>query len=247
MLARGLAGFARGAMPRVQRVCTARRIGYAVGAMGKAEIVAAELAGGNAVDKAGFPRETAWDAAQPIRFAADWRGENSDEARATEVRALWSDSALYLKFVCRYRTLTVWPDSEPDGRRDLLWDRDVAEVFLQPPGYALRHYWEYEVSPNGMWIDLEILADGKHDAQSGMKSRVRVNQAQEIWTAEIVLPLRVMATAFDPKESWRVNFFRVEGEREPRFYASWQATLTPQPNFHVPDKFATLRFAPAAK
>ena len=38
---------------------------------------------------------------------------------------------LWLRFRCRYRTVTVFADSEANGRRDQLWDRDVAEVFLQ--------------------------------------------------------------------------------------------------------------------
>jgi hypothetical protein len=35
-----------------------------------------------------------------------------------------------LKFVARYRLITVFHDADPVGRRDKLWDRDVAEVFF---------------------------------------------------------------------------------------------------------------------
>ena len=56
----------------------------------------------------------------------------------------------------KYRDITVFTDAKPDGRRDQLWDRDVAEVFLQPDPSQLRHYKEFEVSPNGFWIDLDI-------------------------------------------------------------------------------------------
>ena len=48
---------------------------------------------------------------------------------------------------------------------------------------------------------------------------------------------------FDPSKVWRVNFFRVEGPSEPRFYASWQPTKTPVPQFHVPEVFGKLVFA----
>jgi len=37
-----------------------------------------------------------------------------------------------------------------------MWDRDVAEAFLQPTGSPANSYKEFEVSPNGLWIDLEI-------------------------------------------------------------------------------------------
>jgi hypothetical protein len=44
---------------------------------------------------------------------------------------------------------------------------------------------------------------------------------------------------------WRVNFYRVEGASEPRFYAAWRPTNTPQPNFHVPEAFGGLVFTEA--
>ena len=47
-------------------------------------------------------------------------------------------------------------------------DRDVAEVFIQTDTSQARRYWEFEISPNGMWIDLEISPEGKRDPASGM-------------------------------------------------------------------------------
>jgi alpha-galactosidase len=75
-----------------------------------------------------------------------------------------------------------------------------------------------------------------------MKSRVVLDERRKIWTAEIALPMRSLAPAFDPKKDWRVNFFRVEGPTEPRYYSSWRLTRTPQPNFHVPEAFGRLCF-----
>jgi alpha-galactosidase len=93
-----------------------------------------------------------------------------------------------------------------------------------------------------MWIDLEISPDGKRDPRSGMKSRVVVDELQKVWTAELALPMRRVVNVFDPSAEWRVNFFRVEGATEPRFYSSWRPTCTPEPNFHVPEAFGLLRF-----
>ena len=193
-------------------------------------------------DRRGFPPEEAWNSAPPISFDADWKGENGDPLRETEVRLLWTRETLFLRFRCRYRDLTVFPDSEPDGRRYELWDRDVAEVFLQPDSSKPDRYWEFEVSPNGMWIDLDIAPGEKRNPHSGMKSRVRVDEGHKIWTAEIALPMTSLTTGFDPSATWRANFFRVEGPTEPRFYSSWQPTGTPHPNFHVPAAFGKLRF-----
>src|SRR5579864_5503037 len=95
------------------------------------EITAARVASEIRLDAAGPAKE--WESAEPIRFSADWQGKNADSALETEVRVLWSPKMLYLRFVCHYRELFVFDDSDPNGRRDYLWDRDVAEAFLQPP------------------------------------------------------------------------------------------------------------------
>jgi alpha-galactosidase len=222
-----------------------RQFRYAVFNMKKASdtentIVAKELTGD--LERGGFPDADSWKLAAPIRFASDWRGKNEDLARGTQVRVLWNAQSLFLQFVCRYRTLTTFEDGHPNGRRDQLWDRDVAEVFIQTDSNQPRRYLEFEVSPNGMWIDLEISPEGKRDPRSGMKSQVAVNESEKLWTATIVLPMHALAHNFDPNSEWRVNFFRVEGPTEPRFYSSWRPTHTPQPNFHVPEAFGKLLF-----
>jgi alpha-galactosidase len=183
-----------------------------------------------------------WQAARPIRFHSDWQGKNPDPALETEVRVLWSPASLYLKFVCRYRELFVFEDSDPSGRRDHLWDRDVAEAFLQPDPSVERRYKEFEVAPNGMWIDLDISPSGLADLKSGLTRSVHVHAPRKIWTAELAIPMRSLTANFDPKKVWRANFYRVEGNAEPRQYMAWQPTHTPQPNFHVPKAFGRLRF-----
>ena len=198
------------------------------------------------LDADGFAPANAWALAQPLRFASDWRGENTDLARETEVRLLWTNENLYLRFRCSYRTLTVFADGgDSNGRRDQLWDRDVAEVFLQTDASQPRRYWEFEVSPNGKWIDLEISPEGKREPGSGMKSRVVIDEPENIWAAELALPMDKLVKVFDSSAEWRANFFRVEGATEPRFYSSWRPTHTPQANFHVPEAFGTLRFQKA--
>lgn len=189
-----------------------------------------------------FPSTVDWDTAPAICFSADWRGENCDPTRETEVRLLWSPQMLYLYFTAKYRVITVFTDSDPDGRRDQMWDRDVAEAFLQPPGSALRHYKEFEISPNGLWIDLGIAPGEKRNLQSGLRRRAAIDEAAKIWRAELAIPMNSLTPNFDPSAEWRANFYRVEGPAEPRFYSAWRPTRTPQPNFHVPEAFGCLVF-----
>jgi len=64
-----------------------------------------------------------------------------------------------------------------------------------------------------------------------------------VWSAEIAIPMKALVANFDSAKSWRVNFFRVEGAAEPRFYSAWRPTHSPEPNFHVPEAFGHLSFA----
>jgi len=205
----------------------------------------------NTISALGAPRAIPLDARNPapewtqapaITFCADWQGRNADPARQTEVRALWTEATLYLRFVCRYRELFVFDESDPNGRRDHLWDRDVAEAFLQPDPSRPRYYREFEASPNGMWIDLDVFPGGISDLKSGLQRSVWLDRARHTWAAELAIPMPALTTNFDPTAVWRANFYRVEGNKEPRFYSAWQPTKSPQPNFHVPEAFGYLCF-----
>lgn len=158
------------------------------------------------------------------------------------MRLLWTENTLYVRFRCRYCTIHVFQDTEQNGRKDELWDRDVAEVFLQPDQFGEKYYKEFEVSPNGQWLDLDITPEGLGYIASGMQSSVRVDESRRQWTAELAIPIGAITEQFDPAQPWRVNFFRCEGSDPQRFYGAWQPTCTPVPNFHVPQKFGWLRF-----
>jgi alpha-galactosidase len=197
-----------------------------------------------------------WQSAEAVRFASDWQGKNFDPSLETEVRVLWSPERLYLRFVCRYRELFFFDDSDPNGRRDQLWNRDVVEAFLQPPDLAAKSnvsvstsryrafYKEFEIAPNGSWIDLDISPSGLADLESGLTRSVHIDRAQRIWTAELAIPMNALTANFDPDAEWRANFFRVEGKVEPRTYMAWRPTHTPQANFHIPEAFGVLKFEP---
>ena len=225
----------------------------------QSEIIASRVSSEIRLDAANSAAE--WQSARPVGFCSDWQGKNPDPALDTEVRVLWSPTALYLRFACRYREMSVFEDSDPSGRRDHLWDHDVAEAFLQPdlgseggdtrvdaPAEAgvdaqrYMFYKEFEIAPNGMWIDLDISPSGLSDLKSGLTRSVQVDARRKIWTAELAIPMSCLTAHFAPNRVWRANFYRVEGKSEPRQYLAWLPTHTPQPNFHVAKAFGRLRF-----
>lgn len=232
-----------GGEPNSRAFCSEERCVAEQAAVNSLRTVVATLYNGT-LDDSGFPMANSWNIAHPVHFDADWQAKNADPKRSTEVRILWTPETLYLKFVARYKVITVFNDAEPNGRRNKLWDRDVAEVFLQPDPSTLRHYKEFEVSPNGYWIDLDINDRALADLKSGLIRRVHLDEAAKTWTAELAIPMKSLVQRFDEHATWRINFYRVEGAAEPRFYSSWQPTNTAQPNFHVPELFGYLKFAP---
>ncbi len=193
-------------------------------------------------DLQGFPEAISWNKANAISFDHDWKGENPTPGVATEVRLLWTPETLFLRFFSKYQTLNIYADARSDGWRDQLWDRDVAETFLQPDYQDPLKYKEFEVGPNGFWIDLDISHGAKEELRSGLKRRVVLDERGKTWTAELAIPMKSLTTTFDPAQDWRANFYRVEGTGEPRFYSAWSPTRTELPNFHVPGAFGTLSF-----
>ena len=209
---------------------------------GKPTLTAVAVRLTEGTDKQGFPTATSWNKAGAVMFDHDWKGQNSTPPLATEVRLLWTPETLFLRFVSKYQSLNTFPDARNDGWRDQLWDRDVAETFLQPDDTDPLKYKEFEVSPNGFWIDLDISHGAKQELESKLKRRVVLDEKGKSWTAELAIPMKSLTETFDAKHDWRVNFYRVEGAKEPRFYSAWSPTGTAEPNFHVPGAFGTLAF-----
>ena len=192
------------------------------------------------LDTSGLPEGAAWTDIAPVTFCSDWRAENPDSDRQTQVQFLWSPDSLFLRFHCRYRETFTYPG--PPTRRDRLWMRDVAEVFIRPETWEPSHYLEFEISPNGDWLDLDISPGHKSILCCDLKSRVASDRRHHTWTAEMAIPMSCFAQSLDPGQAWRLNLFRIEGRDPNRFYSAWIPTYTPQPNFHIPEVFGVLRF-----
>ena len=189
------------------------------------------------------PDKPLWRKARPVIFQHDVNGDPLVN-HLTVVRAAWTADELWLLYACSYDTLTIGPDPQTSKETNRLWEvSDVAEVFIAPnPGDILR-YKEFQVSPAGQWVDLEIDREAKkYDAtwNSGFRSATRIDSARRVWWAEMAIPLR----AFGPQPPtpgarWRLNFFRLE-QGPPKRSIVWQPTH--QPSFHVPQAFGWLAF-----
>src|SRR5262249_3464039 len=107
-----------------------------------------------------------WKAADWSEFSHSMSGKTVYPEQATRVASLWTDKYIYFAFTCKYDELNVFDGEDIAKERWELWNRDVAEVFLNPQPERQLHYYEFEVAPNNQWIDLEITRGEKpnHDS-----------------------------------------------------------------------------------
>ena len=189
-----------------------------------------------------------WARSRPVRLAQYWSGADAPQARHAEARLLWDDVALCARFVCEQREPLVVSANPQRGRKTMgLWDRDVCEMFVAPVANDPSRYFEFEVAPTGEWLDLALrmTAEGRAtdwDFYSGMSAAARVSSGSVIMAMRV--PWEAFGAAPAPRagERWRVNLFRCVGAGETRGYIAWQPTFTPEPSFHVPEKFGHLLF-----
>lgn len=187
----------------------------------------------------------AWESCQPVKIEYYWSGEPAPLTRHAEARICWSDEALHVRFVCEQHEPLIVTDNPDTNKKTLgLWDRDVCEIFLAPDPKHPERYFEFEAAPTGEWVDLGIVVtpagrETDWDYQSGMEAAARQSKP-------MIVAIRIPWSDSIPKpekgDEWRANVFRCVGPEAPERYLAWRPTRTPEPNYHVPEVFGSLRF-----
>jgi hypothetical protein len=188
----------------------------------------------------------AWDNCMPVKIERLWSGDPARGSRHAEARLCWSDEALHVRFVGEQHEPLVVADSPITDRKTLgLWDRDVCEIFVAPDPAHPERYFEFEAAPTGEWVDLGLVvtSTGREtdwDFNSGMEAAARIEPKS------VKIGIRIPWSDAIPKPAkgdvWRVNVFRCVGPEAPERYLAWRPTHAPEPNYHVPEAFGTLRF-----
>jgi hypothetical protein len=139
------------------------------------------------------PRSPMWQKVKPVSMTKDCSKTLDYPDLKTEIRGFWSNTDLYLLFVCPFRSLNLFLPAQNDQPRRGLWDRDVVEMFLGDDWENIRHYREYEIAPTGDWIDLAIDLDHRgqnRDWRSGWKTLARIDESAKVWYAAAKIPLQ---------------------------------------------------------
>ncbi len=187
-----------------------------------------------------------WEKAKAVSIEKYWSGENAPAGRQARAKLLWSNNALYVRFEANQtEPLVVNETPNLTSKTKGLWDRDVCEIFVAPNREEPNKYFEFEIAPNGEWIDLAIrqLADRREtdfDYNSGMQSAAKIEKDK------VLMAIKIQWKAFGktPKANdiWKGNLFRCVGSGETRGYLAWSPTKTEIPNFHVPEAFGEFEF-----
>ncbi len=165
----------------------------------------------------------------------------------SEARSRWTDKNLYFLFSGPFESQVLKPDPDTITETYRLWEWDDFELYIGSNFEKINLYQEFEVSPQGEFLDLDINSEipraGHNDERlwnSGFVVKARVDQVNKIWYAEIRVPIseidkRVPAAG----NEFRVNIYRLQGPQDNRDFLAWRPTGVWNP--HHPEVFGIMR------
>ncbi len=186
-----------------------------------------------------------WKDAGVTRMTHSARGELTP-GHETEIRARWTPKYIYFLFTCPYEQLHLKPNPSARTETNKLWEYDVAEVFIGADFEKIWQYREYQVSPQGEWVDLDIdrkepKAEGGWLWNSGFEAAAKIEESKKQWIGAMKIPIssitgKKIAKGFE----FRANFYRISGPPPKRRFVAWRPT-GPSGNHHIPEAFGILK------
>lgn len=193
------------------------------------------------------PDSPFWRGAEAISYNSDTDGQPASKREST-VLARWTHDNLYFLFICPYQQLHLKPDPDTRVKTNGLWNWDVAEAFIGSNFQDINLYREFEISPQGEWLDVAIDLNhpshiGDFNWNSGLLASARIDREHKVWYGFLRIPYSAVDTRpAAAGNTLRINLFRCWGEEPHRTLLAWRPTM--KPNFHVPEAFGILELAP---
>jgi hypothetical protein len=194
-------------------------------------------------DPAADPASPEWTGIKGVEATKGFFGEDVILPN-TQIRSRWTEKNLYLLFSCPYQKLHLKPDPDTTSKTNELWNWDVAEAFIGSDYLKISRYKEFQVSPQGEFVDLDIdLSDQKAkkgiEWQSGFTVAAQVDEKHNIWYGEMKIPFLSLDVK-SPKsgDELRIGLYRIEGSEPHRIHVAWRPTGAN--TFHVPSAFGSL-------
>ncbi len=190
------------------------------------------------------PNSALWKDA-PAVFSERSAKDTETPGHKTEFRSRWTEKNLYFLFICPYEELYLIQNPVTDKETNKLWDRDVAEIFIGADFEKIWQYREYQVSPQGEWVDLDIdrktpKPEGGWRWDSGYKVAAKIDKEKKVWYGAMKIPVAsITDKPIKPGFEFRANYYRLQGP-PPRKSIAWRPTGTTG-NHHIPESFGLLR------
>jgi hypothetical protein len=190
------------------------------------------------------PKSPVWADAPRVAASRDYLNQPL-AGPPTEIRSRWTKDHLYLFYTCPYDELNLKPNPNRSVKTAQLWDWEVAEAFIGWDYDHIGQYKEFQVSPQGEFIDLDINRDDPKAQQfmawnSGMTVNARIDADAKIWYGVMKIPWRAIDTRTpEPGRELRIGLYRIAGKDPNKKFYAWRPTGST--SFHVPKAFGTLR------
>lgn len=189
------------------------------------------------------PNAVQWKNVKPVIASTDRYGKPVPGHR-TELRSRWTKDFLYILYVCPYEKLYLKPGPTTAEETNKLWDWDVAEAFIGSDFQNINRYKEFQVSPQGEWVDLDIdrvtPISEAWKWNSGFQVKARIDEKKKIWYGEMKIPMEsIDSRPAAAGNELRCNLYRIQGPFEPqRKHVAWNPVNAE--SYHTPGAFGRL-------
>lgn len=188
-----------------------------------------------------------WDWTQAVTLPPLRLADGSAPARQqTVTRVCYNRQALFVRFDCE--DMEIW--GTYTQRDDPIYDEEVVEVFIAPGDGTPVDYYEFEVSPDG--VLLEVLAHNPTGDRAqmrldftwdcaGLQWAAQRDDARNQWRVIYAIPWASIGAPGDLPTRWRANFYRIDRPHntDPEF-SCWSPTMSSPADFHRPGYFGYL-------
>jgi hypothetical protein len=190
------------------------------------------------------PNAPPWKNVKGVWAEVDPFGKKVAAHHRFETRVRWTPEYLYFLFICPYDELNLKPNPVTSKETNKLWEWDVAEVFIGADFNNIHRYREYQVSPQGEWVDLDIdrknpKPEGGWLWNSGFEVRAGIDSANKVWYGAMKIPAKSIDDGpVRAGKQYRMNVYRLAGKAPDRQSIMWTPTMNR--SHHTPEQFGIL-------
>ena len=189
--------------------------------------------------------EAVWQQAEVLTdFIYPWEKETPPK---TDFRALWSDDALYFRFIADDKDIQLGDNADKD---QAVLDSDRVELFFATSP-ELKPYYTAEMDPKGRTFDAKANYYREVDPSWNWETLQTVGEMTPngyVLTGKIDLDEFTRLNLWQDKDKQTLmcailrGEFSADEEKQVRKWISWIKPDSVKPDFHIPSAFGTCKF-----